>query len=106
MKNYGANKVTEFTRKQISVLYAKAKRGELKIEKWFIGTLYDLAEYYGYDSNGIVAERESSILIILESVFAGKIEKAQEEIDFLTSKIYKSYGRKMQAGIDRSVFVA
>ena len=106
MKYYGANKATEFTRKQINVIFAKAKRGELKVEKWFIGTLYDLAEYYGYDSNGSVAEKESSILNILESVFSGNIKKAQEDINFLTNKIYNSYGRKMQAGIDRSVFIA
>lgn len=106
MKNYGANKATEFTRKQINVIYAKAKRAELKVEKWFIGTLYDLAEYYGYDSNGIVAERESSILLILNYVFGGNIEKAQEEIDFLTNKIYNAYSRKMKNGIDRTVFVA
>lgn len=34
MKNYGAMKATEFTRKQIGVIYSKAKKGELKIEKW------------------------------------------------------------------------
>lgn len=33
MRNYGANKATEFTKKQIGVIYRMAKNGELKVEK-------------------------------------------------------------------------
>lgn len=32
MKRYGSNKTTEFTKKQISVIYSKAKSEELKVE--------------------------------------------------------------------------
>ena len=46
MKNYGANKATEFSKKQISVIYGMAKRVELKVEKWVMSDLYDLADYY------------------------------------------------------------
>ena len=69
MKEYGANKATEFSKKQISVIYSKAKNGELKVEKWYMSRLYDLAEYYGYDYNRSVEFEERSILKIIESVF-------------------------------------
>ena len=36
MKQYGANKATEFTKKQIGVIFANAKSGNLKIENWVI----------------------------------------------------------------------
>ena len=58
MKRYGANKATEFTRKQINVIFAKAKAGEIKIKKWVIADFYNTADYYGYDDNGIVEERK------------------------------------------------
>ena len=47
MKQKGPYKSTEFTRKQINVLYGKAKSGELKVEKWVMKEFYDLAEYRG-----------------------------------------------------------
>ena len=39
MRNYGANKATEFTKKQINVIFAKAKAGELKVESWIMKKL-------------------------------------------------------------------
>lgn len=51
MKQYGLMKATEFTKKQVNVIFAKAKHGELKVEKWFISELYTLADYYNYDDN-------------------------------------------------------
>ena len=44
MKVYGTYFATEFTKKQINVIYGKAKNGELKVEKWFIRDLYELDE--------------------------------------------------------------
>ena len=81
MKEYGFNKATEFTKKQIGVIYYKAKSGELKVEKWFMSFLYDLADYYGTDSNRLVEERESEVLKILDNVFSNKIDEAQELIN-------------------------
>lgn len=51
MRRYGMNQATEFSKKQISVIYGKAKAGQLKIEKWLISRFYDLADFYGIDWN-------------------------------------------------------
>ena len=101
MKRYGANKATEFSRKQISVIFAKAKAGELKVEKWVISEFYNLADYYGYDDNRNVEESEQDILKILESVFAGNIEEAQKLINRYTNKWFERMGRKAQERADR-----
>lgn len=106
MKRYGCNKSTEFTKKQVNVIWAKAKHGELKIEKWFMSELYDLADYYGYDDNGSVAENEATVLEILEAVFSNEIEKAQALIDEATDSWYSRKGRKMQEKCNRSMYVA
>jgi len=103
MKQYGANKATEFSKKQISVIYAAAKRGEIKIEKWVIGEFYDLADYYGYDDNNSVERAETDILRILESVFANDMTKAQELIDDYTEKTWNLMGKKAQSKADRSL---
>ncbi len=36
MIQYGANKATEFSKKQIGVIFGMAKRGELKVEKFIM----------------------------------------------------------------------
>ena len=103
MRQYGANKATEFTSKQISVIYGKAKRGEIKIENWVIKEFYRLADYYGYDDNRSVEERERDILKILEAVFARDDEKSQELIDDYTAHNFKLYSMKAQRELDRSL---
>lgn len=85
MKQYNNGmKATEFTTKQINVVYGSAKRGELKIEKWLMKELYNDAEYYGYDYNGVMEYNEGKVMKILENVFAKNYEKAQEIINSLT----------------------
>ena len=106
MKQYGINKSTEFTKKQISVLYFKAKNGELKIEKWFLNDLYALAEYYWSDDNRSVEYSEKDVLKILESVFNGEIEAAQVLINETENKWFNLYGKKEQAKRNREQFVA
>lgn len=106
MKEYGFNKATEFTKKQIGVIYYKAKIGELKVEKWFMSFLYDLADYYGTDSNRLVEERESEVLKILDNVFSNKIDEAQELINEKEDKWYESFGEKMKKSCERNLFVA
>lgn len=106
MKQYGYFKATEFTKKQISVIYSKAKSGELKVEKWFMSHLYNLDDYYGYDDNRSVEESELAVLKILKSVFDGDIKTAQKLINETENKWFNLYGRKTQAKCDRTVFVA
>ena len=102
MKTYGTNKATEFTKKQINVVFAKAKNGELKVEKWYIQHLYELADYYGYDYNRSVEDEERFIKEILDSVFANDIKKAQSLIDSQTEKIFNLLSRKNRENADRS----
>lgn len=106
MRQYGFNKATEFTSKQINVIWGKSKSGLLKVEKWFIKELYNLADYYGADSNRIVEDREHDVLRILEEVFADNLKKAQELINDMTERMYQSFGLKYQKLCNRSEFVA
>jgi hypothetical protein len=101
MKQYGANKATEFTKKQISCLYGAAKRNEIKVEKWVMSELYDLADYYGYDDNGYVEKAEAEIMNIINAYFAKDMEKVQELIDNYTEKSFNAMGTKAQAKADR-----
>ncbi len=103
MKQYGFNKATEFSKKQINVIYAKAKKGELKVEEWVIKEFYDLSDYYGYDDNKSVEERERYILKILNSVFDGNNEEAQEEIDNYTNRFFELMSKKEQAKVSREI---
>jgi len=102
MKTYGARKATEFTRKQIGVVYRMAKAGDLKVEQWIMSEFYDLADYYGYDDNGSVAASEARILEILEKVFAGKAEEAQALIDQYTANTLELISRKRKDSINRN----
>lgn len=106
MKQYGFNKATEFTRKQINVVWAKAKNCELKIEKWIMSDLYNLADYYGTDDNRSVEQSERSILRILDAVFGGKLETAQNLINEYTESTYNLLGANRKAKIDRTAMVA
>lgn len=81
MRNYGAMKATEFTKKQINVLYALNKNGALEIAPEVLKRLYNLADYYGYDDNGSVEWDERKVLIIIDAVFAKDYEKAQNLIN-------------------------
>lgn len=106
MKQYGAMKATEFTKKQINVIYGKAKSGALKVEKWFITELYNLADYYGFDDNRSVEADEREVKLILEAVFANDNVKAQKLIEKTADRWFNSYSRKNQAKCDRNAFVA
>lgn len=102
MKTYGPNKATEFTRKQIGVIFAKAKRGELKVEKFIMADFYNLSEYYGYDDNGSIEESEGKILEILDNIFDGDIENAQLLINEYTEDTFSRLSVKRQKLADRN----
>lgn len=103
MKQYGFNKATEFTKKQINVIFAKAKNNELKVEKWVMKDFYELADYYGYDDNRSIEEKEQFIKSIINNMFDGKIEETQKEIDFYTKKYENSFSRKKNESLDRNL---
>ena len=102
MIRYGAFKSTEFTKRQIGVIYAKAKKGELKVEKWLMSELYDLADYYGYDDNGSVEWAERSVKIIINKVFDNALEEAQRIINNFTESQYETYSEKYRSKFDRT----
>lgn len=101
MKQYGLKKATEFSRKQIGAIFAAAKNGELKVEKWVIGDFYNLADYYGYDDNGSVEQSERKIMNILEAVFSKDLETAQSLINDYTEKNFALLSIKNQQNVDR-----
>lgn len=103
MRQYGANKATEFSKKQIGVIYSAAKRGQIKMEKWVANELYTLADYYGYDDNGMVAFAETKVLNILEAVFAKDWEKAQDLLDAFTESEFNSFSEKARAKLNRAL---
>ena len=102
MKQYGMNKATEFSKKQISVIYMKAKNGELQVENFMIRKLYDLADYYGQDFNHSVENDEVFVKAILESVFANDLKTAQEKINEYTERSFNLLGLKAQKEADRT----
>lgn len=102
MKQYGMNQATEFSTKQIGVVYRAAKNQDLRIEKWYINRMYDLADFYGIDENGSVASEEGTIKRILEAVFAKDYTKAQALIDDEQDHIFNLFTAKKQKAIDRS----
>ena len=103
MNAYVANKATEFTKKQISVIYGMAKKNELTIERWVMSRLYDLAEYYGYDDNGSVAYEETKILNILNKVFSNDLSEAQKMIDAYTEETFQLLSSKYQKMCNRDI---
>lgn len=103
MKQYGAMVATEFSKKQIGVIYRMAKNGELKVEKWIMSELYDLADYYGYDHNRSVAHDEGFILNILDDVFNNNLEGAQQRINQWTEICFSNASTKKQRTLDREM---
>lgn len=97
MKEYANGmKATTFTKKQINVLYGKAKRGEVKVERWAMSELYDLADYYGYDYNGSIEMFERYALTIIRSMFGENNEAPQETVDRFSNWVFSSYTTKKQ----------
>lgn len=72
-----------FTRKQINVIYGASKRGDLKVRKGFFTYFYFLVESHNayYDPYEDMPKENKAIRSILDSIFAGKIAKAQKAID-------------------------
>lgn len=105
MTQYGFKKSTDFTKKQINVIFAKAKAGALKVEKWFMSELYILADFFGYDDNRSMEMSEREVLSILDAVFANDAALAQRLIDETATKWYDAYSFKNQAKCDRTLYV-
>ena len=105
MKVYGARKATEFTKKQIGVIFSKAKNGELIVEKFAMRRMYDLADYYGYDDNRSVEDDECTIMSILNDIFEGNMDEAQEKINDYAEKLYRLSSNKIRKTMIRGELV-
>lgn len=103
MKQYGAMKATEFTKKQINVIFRMAKNGELKVQKFVINDMYNLADFYGYDDNKNAERSEVKIMNILDNVFSGNVEKSQDLIDEYTEWLFGNLSMKYQQKADRAL---
>ena len=85
------------TKKQVNVIFAAAKREELKIERWVISEFYDVASYSGYDDNGAAEKESDEISSIVEDIFNKDIESAQNRINmFATSYMNKMIPSKKE----------
>ena len=74
----------KITRKQIDVIFSKAKAGELNVEKWMMKTLYQVTEIGSLPYTTYV-----EIKHILDDIFSGNISNAQRLIDEMTEEEYK-----------------
>ena len=95
-------RATGFSKKQINVLFAKAKNHELQIEAWFMKRMYSLADFYGYDENRSIEHEEQGILLIIEAVFSGDLEKTQSLINRETENIFDTFIPRYQKTFDKS----
>lgn len=102
MKKYGTKFATEFTPKQVGVVYRLAKQKDLSVETFVIRRMYDLADYFGYDDNRSVADEESYIKGILSHVFDNDLEAAQKAIDEYTERTWNLMGAKARRNADRN----
>lgn len=106
MKTYGNGySATEFTAKQVNVIYGKAKAGDLKIEKWLMSNIYDMAGFYGIDWSKTAELEEKRIMDILEAVFKNDMDQAQKCVDIYTDMQWNRLSLKRQREIDRTLYV-
>ena len=90
------------TRKQANVIFACAKAGKIKLERWQMSSIYNLADKADdciVDWNGSTRKDRETVRDILDNIFAGDFEKAQARID----KFYNlaDYGKKFKDRADR-----
>lgn len=103
MIQYGANKATEITKKQVNAIYAAAKRGDIKVERWLITEFYNVADYYGYDDNHTVEECERGLKLLINDLFSRDYKAVQKRIDEYTAELETRYSRKFRETADRSL---
>lgn len=94
---------SRLTRKQVNVVYANAKKGNIRVEKWMISQMYELADETEQiiDWNGSIGSKLDKCRMILDAIFANDYEKAQRIIDWAFD--INLYGRKTVERIDRTV---
>ena len=103
MKTSDTTNSTKITRKQINVIYAKAKSGDLKIERWLMNELYDLPEWPDYDMDKTTIRFKENVLKILDAVFANDLEKAQELINETADSRYTKLAAPTRGKLIRSI---
>jgi hypothetical protein len=96
MKRYGTMFATEFNKNSLKPLYMLSKNGSLKVEKWAMNYIYDLADYYGYDFNRSVEDDERHIKEIIQYVSQNDLETAQKKINEYTDSVFNLLSKKNQ----------
>ena len=91
------------TRKQANVIFACAKSGKIKLERWQMSSIYNLAnrssDEYIIDWNGSINKEVEIVRDILDCVFAGDYQKAQAKINGFYD--LANYGKKFRNKADR-----
>ena len=90
------------TRKQANVIFACAKSGKIKLERWQMSSIYNLADKgddYIVDWNGNTRKEVEIVREILDCVFAGDYQKAQERINKAFN--LADYGKSFRNKADR-----
>lgn len=101
MKVYGNGmKATEFNKRDLAPIYRMAKEGTLKVEKWFMNDLYNMAEYYNFDNNGNAERYERKVLDLLK---IEDIAELQDAINEMTESEYSLLGIKAQQKANRNM---
>ncbi|MCD8201971.1 MAG: hypothetical protein LUD47_07895 [Clostridia bacterium] len=82
---------TDVTRRQVNVIYAKVKAGELRAEKWVLNQMYKVADWCDYGRVDMytfdrVRNAENEIRKVLGAIFGGKKREAQVMLDNLADE--------------------
>lgn len=90
------------TRKQANAIFACAKAGKIKLERWQMSSIYNLADISGDDCtidwNGSINKEIEIVRDILACVFAGDYQKAQAKINGFYD--LANYGKKFRNKAD------
>jgi len=91
------------TRKMANVIFACAKAGKIKLERWQMSSIYNLADKssddYIIDWNGNTSKEVDAVREILNCVFSGDFEKAQAKINKAFD--LADYGKSFRNKADR-----
>lgn len=69
------------TRKQVNVIYAASKRGDLKVSRDTFSELYDVTELYAKEMNDEERETVAFGQLVVDLIFKSELESAQDIID-------------------------
>lgn len=79
--------MTKLTRKQVNVIFANYKKGNLKIDRELISKLYDNADLSGWQAQERMNQSSfwfNAIFNAIEAIFNNDFETAQKNLNLAT----------------------